>query len=372
MIAALCAMGLLSCEEPTSHELPGPDSLFSIDRLEIDTLYWGETAKLLGSSFGTDPKRIKIFRGTTELNVIQVSDEFLYFGVGEATSGELRVYKDDHLAKGSVSITIIPHADGMPLRLEGLAPTSGDAGDQFVVLGENLDVRRRDILVRLGKEKLVIDSMSKYAIYCRVPLNARTDEVTVVYDHRVRTVGSFIVAPAITGDLSTYGMETFTLRLVMPVMLSLSHGNGEGMIIDTTWLDDSLAIPITTGIDRIAGIKVSSRYTSTQDTIDIIIDLDKVGSKYSGTITIDAVRPAYTDVRYHRMVFKLEGATLRTTMDGIGFYCAAPLDPNEIRLLEYDDIVQSPGNSQMRYEMIEPWEFIAQGEGIPIIRMEFK
>jgi hypothetical protein len=194
--------GAVGCGvDPTSQPEKPPvdiiktDSGMVMSHVELDTLYWGETTRLIGKDFGTDASALKLFIRTSEFRVLSAADSALEIEVPDGVrTGQFRLYRNDSQAVGNVTLTVLPrHASDPPSSVYNTGPREGYGGEQFIVTGSRLDVRKRDARVRIGDRELRIDSLREEAVYCMLPDDIADGEISVTIFGQQFDIGSFKV-----------------------------------------------------------------------------------------------------------------------------------------------------------------------------------
>jgi len=200
IVAFLAIFGVASCGEDTVApptvipETPGipTDPNMVVSRLELDTLYYNEIGRLYGTGFGRSHEDLKLFIRTSEFVILDLTDTTIDFIVPEgAATGDFRLYRNDSQAVGKVRLHVVPHTMSEQFLPNGYSPLQGYEGEEFIVTGTNLDVRRRDASVKIGHFNLPIDSLTPFAIYARLPKGVQDGEVIVTLLGTQHHLGNF-------------------------------------------------------------------------------------------------------------------------------------------------------------------------------------
>jgi hypothetical protein len=196
----LCLLLIASaCEDTTSPPTSNTgdkdrisDSTFAVFSLDRDSLYFQESSSIRGRGFGVSPDSLRLFVGSLGFDVVSVNDTLLEFKVPEnALSGKVRLYRGDRLAEGNVRIIIVPRSPDSVTSITAFGPRDGYENEQVTILGNNLLYRQSDAKLRFGDMNTPIDSISKYAIFARVPVGVKNGSIDLIAGGRLYHLGDF-------------------------------------------------------------------------------------------------------------------------------------------------------------------------------------
>jgi hypothetical protein len=376
LLCILLLATVYGCDADTNSAGDAPfDPNLSISHLEIDTLYLTETGMLWGRSFGTDISRLKLYRGSLPLPIIKSQDSFLYFGLpGSVESGSLRCYKNDQLAPGEVYLTIIPHGDGMPTHFDGFVPECGYVGETFVIYGDHLDLRIRDVNVRIGKTQLKIDSATKFGLYMTIPDGVTDDSVYVKFDKKERALGLFYRAER--GASHRMLSSSFHQVLVKVTLPIVTNRIDDGKLTNEDWPFTIFDSIVHQQNGNVIYDGTSSNYSgereNIRDTTRVSFELTKLANDMiSGTFTIAVERiNSIGQLNWVEIRLRLTDAVCRTHDGRTQILASAFLDPNSITLYDYNAIDFYNGQKTM-YALKEVLPIVRGLEG-GFISLEFQ
>lgn len=197
LFVSMTVLGL-GCGEsssPSSSNNKSGSSSFTIASLSGDSLYWGEWVSINGDGFGTDSNALKLFLYFTDVKFSLMTPKTIFFQIPpNSETGKLRLYKNDLLADGSLTLHVLPkQINGFSPSVTYFQPTHAKAGDKITIFGSSLPMRSRDYSIKLDGMPLSIDSFTTNKIFSHVPSSAKTGDLAVTLFNRFFSMGTLVI-----------------------------------------------------------------------------------------------------------------------------------------------------------------------------------
>ena len=193
LILLLYAISFSACEHATTNLEVVGHHVLRVERFSYDSVYAGEPLYLIGKNFGSDPKLLRLFVGTTSVNFTLASDTSIFIDpLPQGLEGAVRLYKSDSLAKGTLRVPYFSGDFRKVLESCFFSPGSGYTGDHFIIVGSGIPTNRRAVDVYIGGKRLPIDSITSTTIYARISAEVTTGGVSMRIANHYRGKGEFI------------------------------------------------------------------------------------------------------------------------------------------------------------------------------------
>jgi hypothetical protein len=344
LCAASC-LAFLGCSDPSSSpNIPSGDTNFIVKSLDADSLYFGESGRIRGRGFGNDTATLKLFVGSVPLSIKAVNDSTLDFIVSEnASDGMFRLYRNDTLAGGKVSISITQRAFNANSLVLAVSPSSGYEREKLKIFGTEMIFRRRDTRLMFGSVEAHIDSVSKAYVYTTVPVGVQNRSISIETPWQTIGAGSFTrlerPSPAIFN--STFHGLAIGLRLrVVQDVLQLKDSARGTRIIE---LSNSYSYEQTTGSIVLSKKDDSLLYAGMSlgeagDTtwIDLRLKLDTEACSLTGTLRFIKSQFSFGQgLLVQELLLRLEQTVYRNYADHIDLIATQFENPAGISIEEY-------------------------------------
>ena len=305
VLAILFTSLLISCDNdaPTEPARAAIDSnYFRITALSGDTLYFDESATLSVTDLPPSLDSLRLFIGTTSIPIdVVTSTDLTFLLPRDASTGAIRLYRNGSiLAKGHFVITVLPRSiDSIRGIFTGFAPKQGYPGEQIMIGGIDLSMRKQDYRVTIGDLEQPVEYVDSTRMFIRVVSGTQTGALKVkIFDRDAVELGTFEALVAGNGRLMSEGKLT---RL----SVSGSDITGQTQMIyvyqdDTvrTQFTDAIRLSISSSIIdapvKIKGdsliVEFDQKASALDQTIEIRLKVDTTTNMASGVI-----RYAYRD-----------------------------------------------------------------------------
>lgn len=189
LLLVVLALLFVACSEPVTspsdkvdEETPQDTSGFTITRLYLDSMYWGEQTSIQVNESGDDISKLALFIHTVPVISDSLVGGRLYFTIPEgASTGKIRLYKNDTLAAGgSFTLTILPAFSSiLNPTVATVSPTTVAVGDLIYIGGFDFPLRQRDVIVKIANVQQTIEFLDHATILIRVAPGTTTGLLSV-------------------------------------------------------------------------------------------------------------------------------------------------------------------------------------------------